>query len=135
MVARPNNDKNRLTAMEERFAEEYIVDLHQVNAYIRAGYAEQHAHKNATSLLKRPQVMNRVKELILERREQLQINSAYFVDKLLQTIEHCMQITERGNMRNTMGALKGLEMVAKYIGMDIREEAQDEAKTITVKFE
>src|SRR4030095_16301516 len=45
-----------LTAKQERFIAEYLVDLNQKQAAIRAGYSERTAAKIASELMQKPHV-------------------------------------------------------------------------------
>ncbi len=47
----------------ERFCQEYIVDYNAAKAAIRAGYAKTTAHSHSYQLLKRRDVMERIREL------------------------------------------------------------------------
>lgn len=67
-------EKSRLTAKQQRFVDEYMVDLHGKNAAIRAGYAPKCADQQASQLLKKPHVkaaidaaQSKISELAAER--------------------------------------------------------------------
>jgi phage terminase small subunit len=48
--------RDELTPMQERFVTEYLVDLHQRNAAVRAGYSPESADTIASQVMKLPQV-------------------------------------------------------------------------------
>ena len=52
-----------LTPQQEQFCQEFIKDLAAVPAAIRAGYGEQHAKKNAWTMIRNPLVAKRISEL------------------------------------------------------------------------
>jgi phage terminase small subunit len=52
-----------LTAKEERFCQEYIVDYNATKAAVRAGYKERSAATQGCRLLKNDKVASRVREL------------------------------------------------------------------------
>lgn len=52
---------------QERFCEEYLIDLNQTQAAIRAGYSARSAGQIASELLKKPNVRARVDEMLAER--------------------------------------------------------------------
>lgn len=64
-----------LTAQQERFCREYIIDYHGTNAATRAGYSERSAHVTASRLLKNAKVLARVRELQGEQAERLCITA------------------------------------------------------------
>ena len=53
----------KLTAKQQRFCDEYLIDLNATQAAIRAGYAEKYAHTNANKLLQ----ITTIKEFISAR--------------------------------------------------------------------
>lgn len=56
----------------ERFCQEYLVDMNQTQAFIRAGYAKNSAHSNATRLMAKNTIQARIKELISEQSARLE---------------------------------------------------------------
>lgn len=55
-MGRPGRKSGKLTALQKRFVEEYMVDARAVPAAERAGYKPSTATKQAFSLLKMPHV-------------------------------------------------------------------------------
>lgn len=53
----------KLTPKQERFCQEYIIDLNGTQAAIRAGYAERAAKEIASENLTKPNISDRIKEL------------------------------------------------------------------------
>lgn len=73
----------KLTALQARFAEEFVVDLHATDALLRAGYKptkRRHAGEIASRLLKSPRVQDRIGELQAEISRRTQISA----DRVLQ---------------------------------------------------
>lgn len=52
--------KSRLTPKQEKFIDEYLVDLNATQAAIRAGYSAKHAHTIASQLLSKTQVSDEI---------------------------------------------------------------------------
>lgn len=71
-----------LPEMQERFCQEYIIDLNATQAAIRAGYSERTAYSQGQRLLKKVEIQERIQELMKERGERTQITQ----DKVLQEI-------------------------------------------------
>lgn len=57
-----------MTARQERFVAEYLVDLNAARAAVRAGYSEKYAAQGGYSVLRHPEVQREIKR----RREELQ---------------------------------------------------------------
>lgn len=75
----------KLTAKQQRFVEEYLVDLNATQAYLRAGYkvkSENVAKVNASRLLTNANIQNAIEEAIQERSERTHITSDHVVEHL-----------------------------------------------------
>lgn len=64
-----------LNAKQERFCEEYLVDLNATQAAIRAGYSEKTAKSQGSRLLTKADVSARVGELKAERAKRTEITA------------------------------------------------------------
>lgn len=73
-----------LTDKQEMFCREYLIDLNATQAAIRAGYSENTARKIGSENLTKPDVQNRIAELKLERNEQVNIDAAYVLRRLVE---------------------------------------------------
>jgi len=73
-----------LTPKQQRFVEEYLVDLNATQAYRRAGYAgdDNVCAVEAHKLLSNPKVGDAVAALKLERSEKTGINAAWLLQRL-----------------------------------------------------
>jgi phage terminase small subunit len=56
-----------MTSKQERFCEEYLVDLNATQAAIRAGYSPRSAHAIATENLQKPAVRARIDKALAEQ--------------------------------------------------------------------
>ena len=73
-VSKLNNDR------QEKFCQEYIVDLNQTQAAIRAGYSKKTADVQASRLLTNVKIQARIQELMQKREQRTEITA----DKVLQ---------------------------------------------------
>lgn len=76
-----------LTPKQQRFVEEYLIDLNATQAYIRAGYAvknEDVAAATASKLLRNAKVQEAIQEAQTRRQEQTQIDAAYVLRRLVE---------------------------------------------------
>lgn len=124
-------DGEKLTAKQERFCLEYLVDRNGTRAAIRAGYGEKGAAVSACRMLKNDKVLARVRELQAEEAERLSLSADAVLMEIWRTYQRCMQITpvmeydhETGEMRQTgeyqfdsRGATNCLKMLGDRIGM------------------
>lgn len=84
--------KNKLTAKQEMFCREYIIDFNATQAAIRAGYSKKTAGSVGGENLKKPEIMNRVNELTGERTQRVQFDA----DEVLRRLA----ILSRSNIKN-----------------------------------
>lgn len=57
---------SKLTDKQERFCQEYMIDLNATQAAIRAGYSKKTAHSISSRLLSKVKVQERISELRIE---------------------------------------------------------------------
>ena len=76
-----------LTDKQEMFCREYLIDLNATQAAIRAGYSEKTANRTASENLSKPDVQNRIAELKVQRNEQVNIDAAYVLRRLVEIDE------------------------------------------------
>ena len=114
-----------------RFVEEYIKDLNATQAAIRAGYSKKTARSQGARLLTNVDILEAIQEAKEERSERTKIDQDYVLTNIQKVIERCMQIqqvdncliqTEDGELAQAFmfkeqGALKGLELLGKHLGM------------------
>lgn len=76
-----------LTPKQQRFVEEYLIDLNATQAYIRAGYAvknEDTAAATASKLLRNAKVQEAIQEAQNKRSERVQIDADYVLRRLVE---------------------------------------------------
>ena len=74
--------RTKLTAKQERFVAEYLVDLNATQAAIRAGYSKRNADKIGSELLGKTRVAESIKEAQSRREKRTEITQ----DKVLREI-------------------------------------------------
>jgi len=74
----------KLTDKQELFAREYLKDLNATQAAIRAGYSVKTAQEQASRLLSNVMVQSRISELKAERNEEIGIDAAYVLRRLVE---------------------------------------------------
>ncbi|HEJ7888723.1 TPA: terminase small subunit [Serratia liquefaciens] len=73
-----------LTDKQEMFCREYLIDLNATQAAIRAGYSENTSRKIGSENLTKPDIQNRIAELKAQRNEQINIDAAYVLRRLVE---------------------------------------------------
>ncbi len=81
MAKEPNQPRD-LTAKEAAFVREYLIDLNQTQAAIRAGYAAKSANVQAVEIMARPLVRAAIAEAMAARSERTQVNADWLLNRL-----------------------------------------------------
>lgn len=82
-----------LTPKQQRFADEYLIDLNATAAYKRAGYSADgnSAEVNACRLLSNAKVAEYVQVAMDKRSADLGIDAKYVLNTIFETVERCKQ--------------------------------------------
>lgn len=121
----------KLTPKQQRFVEEYLVDLNATQAAVRAGYSEKTADRIGPELLGKTCVAQAIAEAKQARSKKLNITAEYVLGNLVEVAERCMQKRPVLNMKgeqvvdedgankwtfDSKGANRALELLGKHIG-------------------
>ena len=87
----PKSVLESLPEKQQLFVREYMKDLHQTNAAIRANYSEKTAGQQANRLLKNVKIQQAIAELRAERNARINIDVDYVINTIVETIERCNQ--------------------------------------------
>ncbi len=71
-----------LTSRQDQFCREYLIDLNASAAARRAGYSEKSAGRQAQENLQKPLIQARIKELMAERAERVQVKADQVLEEL-----------------------------------------------------
>ena len=120
-----------LTPKQQRFVDEYLIDLNATQAAIRAGYKADNADVTGPRLLGNVGVAAAIKARQQVRAEASELNEQWVIDRLRENVERSMvavpvmvfdhdkkqmvesgEWTYQGNVAN-----KALELIGKHRGM------------------
>jgi phage terminase small subunit len=123
-----NTDKV-LTAKQQRFCEEYLVDLNATKAAIRAGYSKKTAGELGWENLKKPEIQAQVKKLMDERASRTEISQDLALKMLYNflsaNVADYLTFTDKGVVFKrsdelTPEQLACVSEVSEYIGKNTR---------------
>ena len=114
------------TKKQQRFIEEYLVDLNGKQAAIRAGYAASRAEVTASELVRNSKVQKALAKAMADRSARTEITQ----DKMLSDLEavkaDAMQLRSDGQgMLDRSAALKAIELEMKHLGMFVLKIEQE----------
>ncbi len=130
-----------MTPKQERFVQEYLVDLNASEAAIRAGYSAKGAPVTASRLLRNVHVQRAVTAGQAERRERVHLDQNYVLLNLREVVERCMQrapvMVRRGRKFEQLVdadgrhvwrfdgkvAVAALALLGKHLGMFVEQDA------------
>ncbi len=80
-----------LSPKQQRFVEEYLIDLNATEAAIRAGYSKKTAEGQSSRLLSEPLVQDAVQRAVDARSERTKISQDWVLKSIHETVERCKQ--------------------------------------------
>lgn len=112
----------KLTAKQQRFVDEYLIDLNATQAAIRAGYSEKTAYSQGQRLLKNVETQTNIQNAMKKREEDIEITQAMVLKQLGR-----IAFSDVRKLFDADGKLVDLTMldddvVAAIAGVDIFEE-------------
>lgn len=125
-----------LTPKQQRFVEEYLIDLNATQAAIRAGYSEKTAYAVGHENLKKHEIAKALSAARGERSQRTEITADYVLSTILETVERCKQAvpvtdktgkqvvveTEDGELVpaytfDSKAVLRGCELLGKHLAL------------------
>ena len=113
-------DKQRpLTAKQQRFCEEYQVDLNATQAAIRAGYAASSVRWTGCTNLTKPNIKSEIARINTIKRREIGVSVKWVVDNLKIVAARCM-----AKPYDNPGANKALQLIGMHVGAFEADNAQ-----------
>ena len=144
----------KLTDKQEKFCNEYLIDLNATQAAIRSGYSEKTAQIIGFENLSKPIIANRICELREEIKEATEITPEYIINNLKKAIaislgydpHHVIvkdgdgqggsvTTSQELNKTDLPSFLKTNEMLMKHIGMFDEHNKQKNKDTKVTLFQ
>ena len=124
----------KLTPKQQRFIDEYLIDLNATQAAIRAGYSPRTARAIACENLAKPYIQEAIAEAKRERSEATKINAEWVLHQAVELYRRCMREVkpalhpksrrqlkdDEGNKLftfNAAAANRALELVGKHVSV------------------
>jgi phage terminase small subunit len=119
-----------MTPKQERFVQEYLVDLNATQAAIRAGYSKRTAEKIGSENIRKPEIAAAIEAARSERSDRTKINADWVLRRLAEEAE-----ADVADLYTDEGALKPVHdwpMIWRkglVSGLDV-EEVREEGEVI-----
>ena len=106
--------EGRLTAKQDRFVEEYLVDLNATQAALRAGYSEKTARSIGAENLSKPDIEKAIADALEARRLRTEITQDRVLEELAAIAFAPLPEVREVKMSDRLVAL---DKLAKHLGM------------------
>lgn len=100
----------KLTAKQQRFCEEYLIDFNATQSAIRAGYSKKAAHSIGIENLNKPLIKEQIEKKKRELREKTEITIEWIAEQLKENHELARE------MGKVSDSSKALELLGKMQG-------------------
>lgn len=104
-----------LTLKQERFVQEYIVDLNATQAAIRAGYSAKTASRIGPELLGKTCISEAIQKAIKKREKRTEVTQDYVIEKLREIAEKDASDGPDSELKYA-NKIRALELLGKHTG-------------------
>lgn len=113
-----------LTPKQERFVQEYLVDLNATAAARRAGYSVKTADRIGPELLGKTCVSRAIQNAIKQREQRTEVTQDYVIRKLKEITDKDASDAQDSDLKYS-SKIKALELLGKHVGAFERKEQND----------
>lgn len=120
-----------LTPKQERFVQEYLVDLNATQAAIRAGYSQKTADRIGPELLGKTCVSQAIQTALKKRQERTEITQDYVLAKLKEIADKSASDAQDSDLKYS-SKIKALELLGKHVGaFDKQDKDQGDVEDLS----
>ena len=125
-----------MTPKEQKFCDEYLIDLNAAQAAIRAGYSKKTAKEIGCENLTKPHIQTEISKRRQELAQKTAITQEWVLNRFKEISDRCMTAEPvydndgqpTGEYKfDSSGANKATEMIGKHLGFF--EKDNDQSKT------
>jgi phage terminase small subunit len=109
MASLTRKEEKGLTTLQQRFVEEYMVDMNAAQACLRAGYNTTAPAQMGLKVLRHPRVAEAVAKNLQKKREETKVTENYVINKLVMMAEN--------PEAKDADQLRALELLGRSLGM------------------
>ncbi len=103
-----------MTPKQQRFVDEYLIDLNATQAAIRAGYSEKTARFIGAENLTKPNISAAIAAAVAKRSERTEVTADYVLASIMEILE---ERKGTGEDSNPTAALKAAELLGRHLAM------------------
>ena len=110
-----------MTAKEQKFCDEYLIDLNATQAAKRAGYSVKTACAIGAENLRKPHIENYVNERRMQLAAKTEVTQIWVLNRFKEISDRCMLT---GKQFDPTAANRATEMLAKHLGFFEQDNQQ-----------
>jgi phage terminase small subunit len=126
----------KLTAKQQRFVDEYLIDLNATQAAIRAGYSEKCARQQAAENMSKPVIQEAISAAQSQRSDKTKIDANWVLQQAARSYEinAAEHIDDQGRITqvNAQAARGFLELAGKHVGVQAFKDKIETETTLKV---
>ena len=103
--------KKKLTHKQQRFVEEYLVDLNATQAAIRAGYSKRRASEIGYQNYRKTQIQAAIDKALKEQSKRTQITTDYVLKTIDDEMRRCIDDLDH----SASDVYKGAELLGRHL--------------------
>lgn len=121
-----------LTAKQQAFVAEYLIDFNATKAAERAGYSKKTADKQGTQLLAKPSISESIRDAIEARQRRTEITQDKVIKEIARYAFNDASDAVDSDFKHASKA-KYIEMLCKHLGVyDSANRANDDRVTVVI---
>jgi phage terminase small subunit len=118
-------ETNMLTDKQERFCQEYVIDLNGAAAARRAGYSKKTSNRLGSRLLSNVDIQRRISELQVEQVGRTQVDADFVVERLRAIADQWQT--------NPSAACRALELLGRHLDIFGRDNRQQQTVVMPIQ--
>ena len=119
-----------LTAKQQAFVAEYLIDLNATQAALRAGYSEKTAGSIGNENLKKPEIQEAISDARKKRAERTEVDQDYVIRKLKEIADKDASDMTESELKYS-NKIRALELLGKHTGaFEGRQETNDRVMVV-----
>lgn len=116
-----------MTPKQERFVQEYLIDLNATQAAARAGYSPKTSNEQGARLLANASIAGAVQKALAERSERVRIDADWVLARAVELHARCVSENDRTNERQT------LDLIGKHVDVEAFKERIEHSGHLTTE--
>ena len=116
-----------MTPKEQKFCDEYLIDLNATQAAIRSGYSAKTANEAGARLLAKVSIQAKISKRRAELAQKTAINQEWVLNNFIELQKKAKEIGDFG------ASIKANELIGKHLGFFEKDNEQGKTLNLQIK--